>query len=303
MQEFKKQIVWFSFMQFSVIIVSWNVRDLLRRALTSVLQEAKDAALEVFVVDNASRDGSAEMIRNDFPAVRLIANKENRGFAAACNQAIRESRGEYVLLLNPDTELRPGALQALARFLVSHPSAGVVGGKILNPDGTIQPSVRRFPTLASQILILLKLHRVLPRLPALRRYFVSEFDYTRAQEVDQVMGAFFCVPSHLWNAVGLFDERFFVWFEEVDFCKRVRDAGFSVFYTPDAVVTHHGGRSFGQLSPLKRQWLFGRSLARYMKKHHGSLAWLVIQMVRPVGLAIALLSVLASNLQRDERHT
>lgn len=275
-------------MQFSVVIVSWNVRDLLRRAIASVLREAKEVALEVFVVDNASKDGSAEMVREDFPSVRLIANEKNFGFAAACNQAIRESRGEYVLLLNPDTELRSGALQALARFFASYPSAGVVGGKILNSDGSIQPSVRRFPTLASQVLILLKLHRVFPRLSALRRYFANDFDYSRAQEADQVMGAFFCVPAHLWNAVGLFDERFFVWFEEVDFCKRVRDAGFSVFYAPDAVAIHHGGRSFGQLSPIARQWLFGQSMARYMKKHHGPLAWFMIQTVRPVGLLLAL---------------
>jgi len=276
-------------MKFSVIIVSWNVRDLLRRALVSVLREVKDTALEVFVIDNASRDGSVEMIKADFPSVRLIANTENRGFAAACNQAVRESRGEYVLLLNPDTELRPGALKAFTEFLASHPSAGVVGGNILNVEGSVQPSVRRFPTLASQVLILLKLHRLRPQLPALRHYFASDFDYSRTQEVDQVMGAFFCVPSHLWNAVGLFDERFFVWFEEVDFCKRVRAAGFAVFYTPDAVAIHHGGRSFEQISPVKRQWLFGQSLARYMKKHHGLLAWLVIQIVRPVGLLLALL--------------
>ena len=285
-------------MQFSVVIVSWNVRDLLHRALVSVLREAKDVALEVFVVDNASKDGSVEMVHGDFPSVRLIANKKNRGFAAACNQAIQESRGDLVLLLNPDTELAPGALVprgvlvALARFAAEHHSAGVIGGRITNPDGSLQPSVRRFPTLLSQALILLKLHRLFSRLVPLQKYLAHDFDYERVQEVDQVMGAFFCVPQRVFDTVGLFDERFFVWFEEVDFCKRVRDAGFSVFYTPSARAIHVGGRSFAQLSPLRRQWLFGKSLARYMRKHEGVGAWAVIQTVRPIGLVIAFFSSL-----------
>lgn len=280
-------------MQFSVVIVSWNVRDLLHRALVSVLREAKEIALEVFVVDNSSRDGSAEMVKEDFPSVRLIANRKNIGFAAGCNQAIRESRGDLVLLLNPDTELAPGALTALARFAAEHPSAGVIGGRITNPDGSLQPSVRRFPTLLSQALILLKLHRLFAQLAPLQKYFAHDFDYERAQEVDQVMGAFFCVPQRAFDTVGLFDERFFVWFEEVDFCKRARDAGFSVFYTPSARAIHVGGGSFVQLSPLRRQWLFGKSLARYMRKHEGVGAWAVIQTVRPIGLVIALFSSLA----------
>ena len=291
----------------SVIIVSWNVRELLKKCLESIfrytnkntpmegvfsgnsakpvsgisgvshledsIQGEKDLSsatqmdgtgFEVIVIDNASFDGSVEMVRNDFPQTRLIANQENRGFAAASNQGIREAKGEYVLLLNSDTELIENSLQKVVEKMCSDSSISVLGCKLLNPDKTLQPSVRHLPTIWSQLVILFKLHRV--GLAKLYWYLMKDFDYEREAEVDQVMGAFFCIRKSLLDKIGLLDEGYFIWFEEVDFCRRTKKAGYKVVYWPGTAIIHHGGQSFAKQMTLKKQWWFFRSALRYFTK-------------------------------------
>ncbi len=273
-------------MDLSIVIVNWKVKDLLRQCLASVYRQ-QGVSFEVFVVDNDSRDGSAEMVREEFPQATLIANDRNLGFAAANNQALRQSRGDFALLLNPDTDCGDGMFAQMVAWMRQNPHAGIMGPRVRNVDGTVQHSVRRLPTLLSQSLIILKLHHVFPRLPALRRYFAADFDYAKAAPVDQVIGAAFLIRRSLLDAVGMLDERYFIWFEEADYCKRAKDAGFQVWYAPVADVVHRGGESFGQVfSPVKQRY-FDASLRTYFRIHHGMPSYLILTALHPLAMALA----------------
>ncbi|MBI4414765.1 MAG: glycosyltransferase family 2 protein [Candidatus Kerfeldbacteria bacterium] len=273
----------------SVIIVSWNVREQLARCLSS-LDRQQGVRAEVFVVDNASVDQSAEMVRSRFRSVRVIANTVNRGFATACNQALRVASGGVLLLLNPDTELSDHlTLRSTVGYLSRHKDVGILGVKIVNDNGTVQRSVQAFPGLASQALVLLKLHVLFPSLGPLRAYNAREFDYEHDADVDQVKGAFFAMPRRTLQNIGMFDERFFVWFEEVDYCKRARDAGLLVRFTPSIVVKHTGGASFRQLSSFEQQKIFNRSLLLYFKKHAGWAERLLLRVLTVPSMFLALL--------------
>ncbi len=257
-------------MKVSCIIVSWNVHELLKKCIQSILERSYSFPVEVIVVDNASQDGSAEMVAQNFPAVKLICNSENRGFGAACNQGIAVASGEYVFFLNPDSQLENGALETLVSYMDAHPDVGMSAPQIRNGDGSIQQSVRRFPTTFSQLFILLKLRRFASRIPVLRKYFALDFDYTQdAQEIDQPMGAALLIRTSVLKKVGVFDERFFIWFEEVDLCRRIKESGQKINYLSSAQVTHSGGKSFVQQGILERQKNFFRSCGRYLRKHCG----------------------------------
>lgn len=274
-------------MDLSVVILNWNVGHLLRRCLASLFSQTAGITFEVIVVDNASSDDSPEMVRQEFPQAILIANDHNFGFAKGNNIGIRRTCGNTILLLNPDTEISGNTLGGVVRFLRDHPEAGLVGAEFLNPDGTHQPSVRRFPTLADQSLILLKLHRLLPRLRIIRWYLAADLDPMKTQAVDQIPGAFFGMPRETIERVGLLDERFFIWFEDVDYCRRVWQSGKKVMYTPDIRITNQGGASFAQIASYKKQKMMNASMALYFRKWHSAAAWLVIQSLRPVSLLLA----------------
>jgi len=253
----------------SIIIVSWNVRELLRRCLASIYAGwPAERPLEVIVVDNASSDGSVEMVRREFPQVQLIANQDNRGFTRANNQGIAASRGRYVLLLNPDTEVLDDALTVMVAYMEAHPKVGVVGPKLLYPDGSVQSSRRRFPTLATAFLESTILHQWFPDNPAARRYHVLDQPDDRVQPVDWVVGACLMVRRQAIEAAGLLDEGFFMYSEELDWCRRIKERGWEVVYLPDARVVHHGGKSSEQVVPA-RHLHFQRSKVRYFRKHHG----------------------------------
>jgi hypothetical protein len=252
----------------SVIIVAYNCRDELSACLESLGSRGGEVALETIVVDNASRDAAAEMVAGKFPAVRLIANQRNRGFAAANNQGLAVASGRNVLFLNPDTVVHAGALATLVRTLNGDAAIGVCGPQLLNRDGTVQPSSRRFPTFAALLHQYTPL-RILRFLKgAYGRYKMAEFDFQTAADVDVVMGAAFCVPQRVLAQVGALDERFFVYFEEMDFCRRVRQAGYRVRFEPAARVTHIGGVS---AATATSSLFFCRSLFRYLRKHNGLL--------------------------------
>ena len=254
----------------SFIIVSWNVRELIERCLSSIFEHVKNSEYEIIVIDNASVDGSASMIAEKFPAVKLIANPDNKGFGAACNQGIAQATGDTIFLMNPDSQLEDGTLEALVAYMDTHADVGVCAPQIRNADGSIQQSVRRFPAPLSQILVLLKLRRFASRIPPLRKYFALDFDYAKdEQEIDQPMGAALFMRARVLREVGVFDERFYLWFDEVDLCKRIRDAGWKIIYCAHAQVTHQAGKSFAQTSILERQKNFFRSCGRYLRKHCG----------------------------------
>ena len=257
-------------MDLSIIIVSWNVRDLLEKCIKSIYLHTKDLNFEVFVVDNASTDNSAEMIKKEFPQVKLIVNKENAGFGKANNQAYELASGKYVLFLNDDTEIFDNIFLALIhkyeRLEVDHDKVGMLGCKLLNADKSIQKSVRKNPSLRDQIILLTKLHNVFPDL--LKDYWQLDFDYAKEQEVEQIMGSFMLSKKEIIDEVGSFDENFFVWYEEVDIERRMQKAGYKIFYTPVVECMHVGGVSFNQLMAVKKQLNYNKSMLYYFKKHH-----------------------------------
>ncbi|HET7037214.1 MAG TPA: glycosyltransferase family 2 protein [Thermomicrobiaceae bacterium] len=261
----------------SAVIVAWNTRDLLLACLASLEREAARAglALETIVVDNASTDGTAAAVRAAFPGVRLLAQRENRGFAAASNLGIRATGGRAVLLLNPDTELQPGSLGALWRALHAMPHVGLVGALLLNPDGSLQSAGYRFPGLAQQVLDFFPLH---PRLAGSRlngRF--SSGDGRTPFAVDHPLGACMLLRREAIDEVGPLDEGYFMYSEEIDWCRRLKAAGWTILTAPAARVVHHGGRSTGQVSRAMLVELH-RSRARYFRRHNprvlGPSAWL-----------------------------
>ena len=257
----------------SVIIVNWNVRDFLDRCLASLRQHVRDLTFEVIVVDNASKDDSVQMVRSKYPEVLLIANEANNGFCRGNNQGLEVARGEFVVLLNPDTEVYPGAMETLVAFLRDHSDVGVVGPMLLSPEGLHMPNGTRFPTLRRELMGVLGLHRFNQRAYDLEGY--GREDFSQIAEVDVVCGACLMTRQSIVRQIGGLDEQLFMYFEEVDFCRRVKAAGWKVFYVPEARVYHHWMQSVKQDNIAATRRLF-RSQFLYFRKHHGlAAAWLL----------------------------
>ena len=271
--------------QVSVIIVSWNVREHLRANLARLFSLPAAVSFEVLVADNGSVDGTTRMVRTEFPQVKLIANDYNAGFAAANNRALRLAQGEVCLLLNPDMALEPGALEVAHRTLSGDQAIGVLGVRLVGAFGRPVPSVRRFPDFASQLAILLKVGYLFPA--ALERYLAAGFDYSRSQDVDQVRGSFFAFRRELLATVGYLDEDYFIWFEEADWCRRVRQFGYRVRYCAEATAVDLAGRSFVQVPHGRKQAIFTRSMATYFLKHGELWQYGLLMLLRPFAIAAA----------------
>jgi GT2 family glycosyltransferase len=255
-------------MDISVIIVNWNSRDFLDRCLQSFAQAPCSRSVEIIVVDNASSDGSPEMVAERFPEVRLIRNQENLGFAKANNQAIRISRGRYISLVNSDVEVLPGCLDALADFLDSHSEVGNVGPRILNADRSLQSSCRRFPTLWNNFCMAAGLATLFRGSRVFCGEHMRYFRYDRTLAVDVLVGCFWMMRRAAVEAVGLLDEDFFIYGEDVDWCLRCRQAGWQVLFFPGAEAIHHRGAS-SAADPVRFAVLQQQSVLRYWAKHHG----------------------------------
>ncbi len=281
-------------MDLSIIIVSWNVKQLLINCLNSIYTYLGDQPInfEVIVVDNASSDKTVEAVKSAFPQVKLIANQRNLGFAQANNQAIKLAQGKYIFLLNPDTQLIDSSLLKLIEFVEQQPQPCLVGPKLLYSDGRLQPSVRRLPSFGDQFLILLKLHNFFPHLAPLRRYYMADFNYQQTAEVEQLMGAAILVPRQIFNQLGLLDERFWLLFEEVDFCQRARAAGYKIYFYPSARLIHHKGQSFKRRRTLAKQMNFNHNLFIYFKKHKPWYQLLGLWSLQPISLFLAALDQL-----------
>ena len=267
----------------SVVTVSWNVRDLLRENLAQLSVYAKTFPLEVIVVDNDSHDGTRDMVRTEFPEVRLLVNGYNAGFGAACNRGARVATGETVLFLNPDMRVAPGALERAYKELMDRPDVGLVGAKLVAKDGTPIHSVRRDPAFGDQFATLLKVGKFFPSV--LNRYLAKDFDYGHAQDVEQVRGSFMLLRRSFGEEIGWFDERYYIWFEDVDLCRRVRHLGKRVRYVAEAEAHDAVGQSFKQQPLLWKQRQFSRSMATYFSRWEPSWQGLAIRAARPFVLA------------------
>lgn len=294
-------------MLLSIVIVSWNTRDLLRACLVALKAEIAllqsqipGATVETFLVDNASADGSAAMAESEHPWVHLIANNDNLGFAKANNQAFKLSTGDFVLLLNPDTEIKPGALFTLLEFLKTHPEAGIVAPQLLNSDGSIQRSCREFPTFKGMLYELIGLSRMFSSDSAfgqeVRRYKMLDFAHDHARQVDQPEGACLLVKREIFDKVGTLDEGFFMLFEEVDWCFRIIKAGYQIWFTPNAQVVHHYGQSIKQVK-VPMILSSHRGLYRFWYKHYRGNRWWLDWFAYTSLMALAYLRIFSYRLR------
>lgn len=253
----------------SIVIVNWNVREELRNCLASIYGGLREElSFEVFVVDNASRDGSVEMVRGESPQVKLIVNQANLGFTKANNQGISQSRGRYILLLNPDTEVMGNALATMVGYMDRHPEVGLVGPQLLASDGSVQSSRRHFPSLTTAFLESTILQRWFANNRVIRRYYALDRPDEELQAVDWVVGACLMVRRETIEDVGFLDEDFFMYSEELDWCYRIKRAGWQVVYFPEAKIIHHEGKSSEQEIPA-RHIHFQESKITFFRKHHG----------------------------------
>ncbi len=255
-------------MDLSVVIVNYKSRDALLAALAALDSGAAGLDMEITVVDNDSRDGTAEALAARFPRAHLITNAENVGYARAVNQGLGASSGEFVLVMNPDCEPRPGAARAMLEHLRAHPGTGIAGPKILNPDGTLEYSARAFPDHFTFLFNRYSLlTRLFPTNRFSRRYLLTDWDHGSVRDVDWVSGACMLVRRAAIGNVGRMDETYFMFNEDVDWCRRMKLAGWAVTYVPDAVVVHHVGASRRKVAArviVERH----RGMIHYFHKHH-----------------------------------
>lgn len=283
----------------SVVIVSYNTRDITLdclRTLFSRLEPATAAQTEVWVVDNASHDGSAEAIRSDFPAVHLIANPGNRGFGTANNQAMRQAGGDFFLLLNSDAFVHRGAVEALIAQLQEAPRAAIAAPRLLNADGTLQPSCWKFPAPGRVWLENLGVCSLFPHTSALGDY--SKWAHDAPRQVEFVSGACFLVRREAFESSGGFDENFPLYAEETDWQKRLQQAGWKILFLPTAQVTHLGGASGGNRETQRK---FFDGLDRYTRKHHGKSGVIIMRTGMAVGCLARLLAWSALGLVPSRR--
>jgi hypothetical protein len=248
-------------MDLSIIIVSWNVREKLKNNLKAIYESQNDFNFEVFVVDNNSQDGTVAMVKKEFPQVNLIANDKNLGFAAANNQAIKKSQGEFILLLNPDMKVFSDTLKNMLAWMRANPQATVAGCHLVDEQGNTIKQVRHFPQLFDQLMIVLKIPHLFPGV--LNKYLCHDFDYSKPSRVDSIRGSFFMIKN---NQTIKLDEQFFIWFEEVDYCKKVYMDKKEVWYTPVTKCIDYVGQSFSLVPIGTKQKYFRDSMLKYFKK-------------------------------------
>jgi GT2 family glycosyltransferase len=254
-------------MNLSIIIVCWNVRAELLNCLRSILANPPGGEYEIIVIDNAGSDGTADAVRRQFPSVKLIANDENRGFAAANNQGLELARGRYIFFLNPDTIIKNNSVDILLNYMEQNSDVGACSPRLVFQDGRIQKTVRRFPSYGGALhrhtfFKVLGIFR-----PAYNKWLMKGFPYNEAAEVEQVIGAALMVRKEVLDNVGPMDEKnFFMYYEEVDLCYRIKKAGWRVMFVPDTEIVHLAGRSSGQV-PVEKTIMAMTSLLNFFKKH------------------------------------
>lgn len=268
----------------SVILLSWNVRELLRACLRSL--PLHDPQIEIIVVDAASADDTVKMMRAEFPDITLITSDENLGYSRGNNLGLQRAIGRYLLLLNPDTEIVGEALTAMLAYMDAHPQVGVLGPGMVYADGTPQPTRRRFPTPLTAFFESTWLQPFAPR-SLLRHFYAQDLPADEAVAVDWVVGAALLVRRAAYEQVGGLDEAFFMYSEELDWCRRMQTAGWKVVHFPAARIIHHEGRSSAQV-PAATHIRFNASKVRYFRKYHGAFVAEVLRLFLLAGFAMQL---------------
>jgi GT2 family glycosyltransferase len=282
-------------MDLSVIIISYNEKDLLRNCLKSILSSQTDYKYEVIVTDSGSSDGTADMVRMEFPQIKLLDNKQNLGFSKGNNVAIKQASGRLVLLLNADTTIRPDTLDLSIKYIDNHPGVGAMGGKVLLPTGRLDPSARRrFPNPANAFLRLFGLKSL------------SDYNITapidQEMEVDAIMGAYFLVKREVIDKVGLLDEDFFMYGEDLDYCWRIKKAGYKIMYYPAAEITHFKyGAS--KTVPFKTIGWAHSAMKIFYQKHYAQEHNFLFNQIIYLGISLRKYFVIAKNLFRRNKRS
>ncbi len=285
-----------------MVIVSYNVVGLLRECLASIEPDRARMKLEVFVVDNASADGSADMVAAEFPWARLLRSEENLGYPRGNNVALREARGRHVLLLNPDTRLPAGALWETVAYMDEHPDVGALGPKLVRADGSLDLACRRsFPSPGVAFFRLFGLARLFPRSARLARYNLLDVDPDTAMDVDSVCGAFMLVRGEVVEQVGLLDESFFMYGEDLDWAYRMKQVGWRVRYQPSVVVLHHKGQSSRQ-RPARSTRAFYGAMHRFYDKHYARSRPAMLNALVHVGIRVLMGRTLVGQAFRGRGH-
>lgn len=251
----------------SIIIVNWNTRDLLAQCIESIKTHTKRTSFEIIVVDNFSPDGSSEMVEESFPEVSLIKNTRNNGFGKANNQGLAKAKGKYILFLNSDIALNENCLDEMFDFMEQNPEVAASSCKLTFPDGTLQHSCRKFPSFKTFFLMLLGMRYFFPNMKTFREYLMLDWDHSDVKEVDQIMGSFMFIRKDVLDRVGSFDERYWMYFEEVDLCLRIKRAGRKIVHYPCVSAVHFLSKSSEQWGEAKRIIEFQKSLLKYFRKN------------------------------------
>ena len=263
-------------MVLSIIILNWNTKEDTIKCLLSIQEHPSKYETEVIVVDNASSDGSRERISERCPWVKILVNPKNIGFGAGNNRGIPAAGGEFVLFLNSDTILTEGALDGMVDFAKDHPDIGVIGPRLLNSDGSLQYSCRRFPNLAAGFFRNTPLGRLFPHNRYTRDYLMNDWDHESERDVDWLSGAALMIRRDLLSTLGGFDERFYMYCEDVDLCYRSHQQGWRVTYYPYAKIYHRIGRSSDKV-PTRMTWFFHQSMYLFYKKHYARSTFILIR--------------------------
>ena len=277
-------------MDLSIIIVNWNTKEFLLPCVKSVLEIGQGISSELIVVDNGSWDGSGDEVKKTFPFIHLVENEKNLGFAKAVDQGLQKASGKYVLLLNPDTRVKHGAIVQLLSFMDSHLETGVAGAQLLNSDGTKQNSIANFPSLATELLNKRVLRWLFPK-----RFPGKERNYSEPIEVDSVIGACMMVRRDALDQVGLLDEDYFLFLEETDWCYRIKRAGWKIYHVPQAEVYHFQGKS-AEAERKRAKVEYYRSRYHFFKKNKGNLQWVTLLIGLLIRLGFELLSMAVASV-------
>jgi len=272
------------------IIVNWNTRHLLTNCINSIYSTVAGFHYQIYVIDNGSNDDSVSVVRNQFPGVKIIENSENRGFAAAVNQALGKNLARYTVLLNTDSVLQKGAIHTLYTFMEQHGDSGMVGAQLIKPDGTRQHSYDNYPTLATELFNKSFLRIFFPR-----KYPSKKQVLNQPVEVESVIGACLMVRNETVKQVGRLDENYFFFLEETDWCYRIRKAGWKIYHVPDAKVIHIGGES-KKMAPWQSQVEYCRSLYIFFKKNRSGLSYIVLRILYVMKIVLNLIANIIGNM-------
>lgn len=273
----------------SIVIVSFNVERLLKECIESIYRETTESTFDIWVVDNHSHDSSVQMLKNHFPQVHLIENDRNVGFPKANNQAIVQNTSDYILLLNPDTIIQDRAIDKMVRFMDEYPDTGISGCRVLNEDGSLQLACRRsVPTPKVAFYRLTGLSRLFPNSKTMARYNLTYLDPNAPHEVDAVSGAFLVIRKKVVDAIGMLDENFFIYGEDMDWCIRAKKAGWKVMYYPHAQIVHYKGVGC-KTNNLKTTYEFYRAMVLFHRKHFAQECSALTNLVIYIGIVLTAL--------------